>query len=152
MADNLHDDFIERDRRIEIVGELFLSDEEYSTREISKIISSNESYGFKISNATVSDYIQRYKDKHPDKKEEIDSLIEAKRPKSLKDVSVQKRVLKATDLLIKGDSIETIANKLNESVWTIYRDINTRLKQLDISLYLNAKEVLELHSRNHNIR
>lgn len=152
MAENLHDDFAERDRRVKIVGELFLSPEEYSTREIARIISSNELYGFKISNATVSDYIQRYKDKHPEKAEEIDSLIEAKRAKSLKDINVQKRVLKAADLLIQGYSISSIASMLNESNWTIYRDINTRLKLLDMNLYLNAKEVLELYSRNHNTR
>lgn len=152
MAETLHDDYVERERRVKIVGELFLSEEEYSTREIARIISSNESYGFKISNATVSDYIQRYREKHPERAEEIDSLIEAKRAKSLKDVSVQKRVLKAADLLVIGFSIDSIAKKLNETPWTIYRDVNTRLKQLDINLYLNVKEVLELHSRSHNTR
>ncbi|MBR5662832.1 MAG: sporulation transcriptional regulator SpoIIID [Bacilli bacterium] len=152
MADNLHDDFVERDRRIEIVGDLFLSEEEYSTRQISTIISNNSLYGFKISNATVSDYIQRYKNKHPEKVEEIDSLIEAKKAKSLKDINVKKRVLTAANLVLNGYSIESIATKLGETVWTIYRDVNTRLRQFDPDLYLSVKTALEMHSRNHNTR
>ena len=55
MAANLKDEE-ERDRRIVFVGE-FAKETGYSTRKLSSILSS--SY-FKISNATVSDYLHRY--------------------------------------------------------------------------------------------
>ena len=61
----------ERIRRIEIVGKYFL-DTGSSTRDIADYISKNH---FDISNKTVSVYIKKYAEIHPDKSDEISELI-----------------------------------------------------------------------------
>ena len=146
MAEKVQDDF-ERIRRIELVGKLFL-ETGYSTRAISKLISNNTSFNFKISNATVFDYIQRYKYKHSDKADQIDSLIEANKSSSITDKGVCKRVYKVAELVLEGYSIEDISNMLGESYWVIYYDIDIRLRKLNSNLYNQIKEVLLEHTKS----
>ena len=151
MAENLHDNFIERDRRVEIVGKLFL-DTGYSTRKISKLISLDERYDFSLSNATVADYILRYKNKHPEHAEQIDSLIEANKGSSVKNKEDIKRVLEVSKLVLMDYSIEDIATKLNASYWVVYYDIHIRLPKINNELYNEVILTLENHARNHNTR
>ena len=64
----------ERDRRIDLVGEYRVHTGE-STRNIAKYFSFTQ---FKISNATVSDYLERYKKRHPENKAIIEIEYENK--------------------------------------------------------------------------
>ena len=154
MAYNLQGDFFERQRRVDIVGNLFLGDEFLSTRKIADKISKDDTYGFKISNVTVADYIERYKKSHPERKEEIDSLIDAHTPKSFEDPEIIKRVYKAAELILSGETIESASIILHTGYWTINRDLNVRLRKLEKGkgLYLDVKAVLEEHARNHATR
>ena len=76
MAEKVQTDE-ERNRRVEIVGKTFL-ETGLSTRKLAKYISSDPQFNFKISNATVCDYIKRYLIYHPNDMEQINSLIDAK--------------------------------------------------------------------------
>lgn len=141
MAERLHDD-VERDRRIELVGKLFL-ETGYSTRNLSRLISSNTTSGFKISNATISTYINEYRNKHSDKAEQIDCLIDANKGSSIDNPSIIKRVSDVAQLILSGLTIDDICNKLHESYWVIYYDINIRLLKIDNNLYNEVKKKLE---------
>lgn len=149
MAKNLHDNYEERDKRVKIVGNMFL-DSGYSTRRLSKVISDDKELDFKISNATVSTYIQMYKEKYPDKAEQIDCLIEANKGSSIDNPIDVERVYNVYSLVLKDFSIESIAKILNSSYWVIYYDINIRLPKLDMSKYREVKAVLDEHARCHN--
>ena len=137
MAEKLHDDS-ERLRRIELVGDLFLRTG-YSNRNLSRLLSQDSNNGFKISNATVCDYIQRYRIIHSDKAEQIDSLIEANKGSSIKDHNVIKRVYKVVDLICNNYSIDEISKILNQSYWVTYYDIDIRLKKINPELYEKIK-------------
>jgi transposase len=150
MAERLHDDF-ERIERINLVGSLFL-EKGYSTRTLSKILSKDTKEGFLISNATVSTYINKYKDMHPEFAEQIDCLIEANKGSSIKNPAVIKRVLKASELVLKNYSIDDIYKSFNESYWVIYYDIHIRLPKIDPDLYNQVLAALEEHARAHNVR
>lgn len=139
MAETLHDDHEERNRRVEKVGNEFLNTG-YSTRRLAKLLSQND---FKISNATVSDYLQRYKTVHPDKADQIDSLIEANKGSSLKNIDVINRVYKVSELILNNHSFEEIAELFDETYWTIYYDSNIRLAKIDPKLYEEIKKTLE---------
>lgn len=141
MAEKLHSDS-ERLRRIEIVGDLFLKTG-YSTRTLALRISHDLTNGFKISNATVCDYLKRYKLLHNDKVDQIDSLIEANKGSSIKDQKVINRVYKVAELISKNYSIEDISKMFDISYWVIYYDIDIRLKKLNTKLYQETKKYLE---------
>ena len=96
MAQTVNSD-IERERRIDFVGRLFLKSGA-STRRLAKAISTSE-HGFKISNATVADYINRYREDHPEKQEQIDSLIDANKGSLLKNEDVVNRVKTVVKLI-----------------------------------------------------
>lgn len=149
MAERLFDDF-ERERRTEFVGKLFL-ETGYSTRTLSRIISSDERIDFKISNATVSKYINDYRDKHTEKAEQIDCLIEANKGATVDNPKDVERIYQVVKYILDDYSIQDIADKLKESYWVIYYDINIRLKKLDPGLYKKVKNTFEEHSRAHNI-
>ena len=149
MAERLHDDF-ERERRMEFVGKLFL-ETGYSTRTLSRMISSDERIDFKISNATVSKYINDYRDKHTEKAEQIDCLIEANKGATIDNPKDVERIYKVVKYILDNYSVQDIADKLNESYWVIYYDVNIRLKKLDPELYKKVKNVFEDHSRSHNL-
>lgn len=149
MAEKVHDDF-ERDRRVEIVGDTFL-ETGLSTRKLASYISTDNKFDFKVSNATVSDYIKRYCLRHPKRIEQINSLIEANSGSSLKDERVIRRVKKVYELICEGYKIEDIAKLLETSYWVTYYDVDIRLKKLDIKSYDKAKEILEYNSRSHNV-
>lgn len=144
MARRLHDDD-ERARRIELVGDIFLKTG-YSTRTLSRLISNDIEHGFKISNATVSTYINEYKAKHHDKSEQIEYLISINNGSSVEDPNVVKRVYNVAKRIIDGETIDDIARKLGESYWVIYYDINLRLSQIDPKLYAEVKQTFDNHS------
>ena len=133
MARTVLDENI-RNERIVLVGE-YVKKNKASTRKAAEYFSK---YQFKISNATVSDYITRFaklKSAQINKiKEDIINLSK----QEVKDTTTLTRVIKAGELFTSGYSIEAIADTLNEDVYTIYRDIYNRLEYADKGLYNEA--------------
>lgn len=144
MINNIADE--EREKRIMLIGNYAIKTGA-STREIAEYFSSNY---FNISNATVHDYLQRYKLKYHNKTSAIENVINNNTVKTVKDENISRRVLKVYELIKNGFLLEEIAKGLNESYWTIYRDID-RLKQIDEDKYNEIKIIFEERKEN-NIR
>lgn len=114
----------ERDKLIEQVGSYYLITKE-SYRDIAK--------EFGISALTVKDYIDKYKKLHGHLAAEIDASIKEKTSQndSINNPTVKERVLKVYMYILEGYTFEEIAALLNESINTVYNDINIRLEQVN---------------------
>lgn len=114
----------ERDKLIEQVGSYYLITKE-SYRDIAK--------EFGISAPTVKDYIDKYKKLHGHLAAEIDASIKEKTSQndSINNPTVKERVLKVYMYILQGYTFEEIAALLNESINTVYNDINIRLEQVN---------------------
>lgn len=128
MARKLDDET--RERLIEEVGQYFLD-----TGDSTRIIAEK----FSISNYTVSDYIKRYKKKHPEYIEMIDDLIGFNSPQSIMIVAVRARVVDSASFCLQGFEIKEIANAYGVSPSTIRNDLNVRINKL--SPFLTDEEV-----------
>lgn len=118
----------ERFYRIMRVAEL--AETGMSVRDIAKFLSENE---FKISIATVVDYISRLKSMDLNRYNKIKMIQEQNKPKTARNsLEVQERLKKAVYLLLSGCTIDEIAMILNEKPLTIYRDIRQRLNYLTL--------------------
>ena len=141
MAQTLFSDE-ERDRRIDLIGEYRELTGE-SIRNIAKHFSSTQ---FKISNATVSDYLERYKKKYPDKKDIIERQASENIPNTVKDPQIKIRVLKIANLIIYGCSIEEVTEKTKIPYWVVYRDIKNRLPMIDKKMSDEINRLLQKRS------
>lgn len=114
----------EREKLIEQVGSYYLITKE-SYRDIAK--------EFGISAPTVKDYIDKYKKLHGHLAAEIDASIKEKTSQndSINNPTVKERVIKVYMYILDGYTIEEIAALLNESIYTVYNDINIRLEQVN---------------------
>lgn len=114
----------ERDKLIEQVGSYYLITKE-SYRDIAK--------EFGISAPTVKDYIDKYKKLHGHLAAEIDASIKEKTSQndSINNPTVKERVIKVYMYILEGYTFEEIAALLNESIYTVYNDINIRLEQVN---------------------
>lgn len=114
----------ERDKLIEQVGSYYLITKE-SYRDIAK--------EFGISAPTVKDYIDKYKKLHGHLAAEIDASIKEKTSQndSINNPTVKERVIKVYMYILEGYTFEEIAALLNESINTVYNDINIRLEQVN---------------------
>ena len=114
----------ERDKLIEQVGSYYLITKE-SYRDIAK--------EFGISAPTVKDYIEKYKKLHGHLAAEIDASIKEKTSQndSINNPIVKERVIKVYMYILDGYTIEEIATLLQESIYTVYNDINIRLEQVN---------------------
>ena len=102
---------------------------------------------FKISNYTVSDYMNnRLKSLDGLKYRQVQEILKSNKPKTIKDESVENRVLKVLELLKSGFTVKEIANSLGETEFTIYRDVSKRLKSLSPEDYIVSKKILEENS------
>lgn len=135
MAANVFDEE-ERNRRIKLVGQYFIDNPNTSTREAADYFSKNY---FKISNATIHDYLQRYKklmENSPELTEAIDNTLENNKPDTIDNLEIRKRVILVCKMYLQDyKTVEQIADELGESYWTIYRDLTTRLEQVNPMLY-----------------
>ena len=136
----------ERDRRIELVGEYVLYNGA-STREAASFFTENL---FPISNYTVSDYCKKYKKKHPDKALIIERTFAANK-KELSPEEKRVQVLKNAKLILSGFTIEEISEKTGESYWSVYRDLTVRLKEIDLGLFTEIKQIMHDRSKD-NLR
>ena len=114
----------ERDKLIEQVGSYYLITKE-SYRDIAK--------EFGISAPTVKDYIDKYKKLHGHLAAEIDASIKEKTSQndSINNPTVKERVITVYMYILDGYTIEEIATLLQESIYTVYNDINIRLEQVN---------------------
>ena len=114
----------ERDKLIEQVGAYYLITKE-SYRDIAK--------KFGISAPTVKDYIDKYKKLHGHLAAEINESIKARTSQndSINNPEVKERVLKVYMYILEGYTFEEIAALLNESIYTVYNDVNIRLEQVN---------------------
>lgn len=114
----------ERDKLIEQVGSYYLITKE-SYRDIAK--------EFGISAPTVKDYIDKYKKLHGHLAAEINESIKEKTSQndSINNPTVKERVIKVYMYILQGYTFEEIAALLNESINTVYNDINIRLEQVN---------------------
>ena len=114
----------ERDKLIEQVGSYYLITKE-SYRDIAK--------EFGISAPTVKDYIEKYKKLHGHLAAEIDASIKEKTSQndSINNPTVKERVITVYMYILDGYTIEEIATLLQESIYTVYNDINIRLEQVN---------------------
>lgn len=133
-------DDLERSRRINLIGEYF-EETGASTRQISAYFSQTQFY---ISNKTVHEYIQKYKDKR--NREKIDDLINKNKGKTLGDDGVIERVFMVSRLVIEGYSMKEISEILDISEGIVKNDIFIRLNKIcinDEDLQIYYKVVLK---------
>ncbi len=117
-------------------ADLYLSG--LSLREISK--SSKQSHVTVRNNLT-----KRLKEVNIQKYYEVLDKIDSNKVKSINDIVVIERVLKAYELLVNYDyNVKEIAEVLNSTEFTIYRDLTNRLVLLN-NLYPDviSREMLE---------
>lgn len=137
MAANISDEE-ERNRRIIMVGEFIIEHPSMSTRKIADYFSKNY---FRISNATVHDYLNRYKKMISENREQIEKIMNDNKAKSIADSDVVERVKLVTKkYLEENKTIEQISIELGINFWTIYRDLKTRLPLLNNELYKLVEE------------
>ena len=112
---------LEREELVEKVGRYFLKTGN-STRNIGKI--------FNISNATVSDYINRYGQLHPKYLDQIADLRKNNLPSTIKDLDIKTRVISSAKLCLKGHTAFQIANSWGVTEGVIRNDLNLRMPNL----------------------
>ncbi len=134
----------ERERRILMVGKYFIENEGMSTRQAANYFSANF---FPISNATIHDYLQKYKILVANNSEKIQAMMESNKPQTIKDEKVVNRILIAAQkFLTENKTVDQIAQDLNESSWTIYRDLTSRLKIINVEIYNQISQEMERRS------
>ena len=132
----------------------FTDEERYEkTIEIANYIIENNSSTrkaaeqFGISNATVSEWMN-YLLKNLDYKKflKVQEILIQNKPKTIEDIEVKKRVLKAAKLITQGYTVLEIANELGVSVNIINEDLQTRLPRISKDLHDKVRIVLKKNS------
>ena len=105
---------------------------EASTRKIGKV------FGF--SNVTAHNLLtkglERLCKEEPTKENislynEVQEILDNNKAKSIEDETIKNRVLKVTELFIKGLTIDEIAQDLDSTFFTVYRDLTVRLPKIE---------------------
>lgn len=104
-----------------------------STRQLSGV--------FKVSNFTIHSiltkqleqlYLETRNKEYLDLYKEVQDVLQKnKNNKSVEDADIRKRVLEASKLLLTGKTVSEIAEILNSSFYTIYRDLTVRLPKIN---------------------
>lgn len=71
-------------------------------------------------------------------------VISANSEKTINDKEVEMRVLRNARLIIGGKTIEEISIDTGVDYWIVYRDIKKRLKDVDLGLYEEVSNLLQL--------
>ena len=104
---------------------------------------------FNISNATVSTLMNELLSKmDPIKYSQVESVLAANKPKTVKDDEVKQRVLKVAELIKEGFTVEEISKALDTTINIINEDLQTRLPRISESLHAEVKEIQLENSRN----
>ncbi len=137
MAANIKDEE-ERNRRVMMIGEFIIEHPDMSTRKTAEYFTKNF---FHISNATVYDYLERYKQMVLKNGDEIRQIMYNHKAKGINDENVINRVKIVTQKLLDEDkTVEQIATDLNIGFWTVYYDLTERLPLLSNELYKLVEE------------
>lgn len=137
MAANIKDEE-ERNRRVMMIGEFIIQHPDMSTRKTAEYFTKNF---FHISNATVYDYLERYKQMVLKNGDEIRQIMYNHKAKGINDENVINRVKIVTQKLLDEDkTVEQIATDLNIGFWTVYYDLTERLPLLSNELYKLVEE------------
>lgn len=107
-----------------------------------------KSLGYSISHVTVRDYLEKYKELKMDQVENILKVVENNKVDLIENEKILRRVLLVADLVLDGYLLEEIAEKLEVTYWTVYRDIHNRLPKVDLDKY--QKILLILSSRSND--
>lgn len=136
----------ERSRRIYLVYKYYV-ETGLSYRKLSKYIEEMEK--IKISSVTIGSYLEEIK-QFLNKKElkELNEISVQHKTQKVEDKKVKERVLEASKLCLKGNTVEEISERLNEGYWTIYRDLTVRLKSVDEEKYKCVLQMLKENSMN----
>lgn len=104
---------------------------------------------FDISNATVSvlmnDLLKKIDN---DRYLKVESILKKNTPKSVDDIVVKQRVIKAAESIKAGFTVEEIAKKMNVTINVINEDLQTRLPRISQELYNEVKSKQIKNSRN----
>ena len=118
----------------------------FSTRKLATV--------FHVSNVTIhsmlTSQLQRLCEEDKNKEyfqlyNEVQDLLNSNKALSIDDDKIKTRVLTAAKLLIQGKKISEIAEILESSFYTIYRDLKVRLskiKDIDSSLIIKVNEIM----------
>ena len=137
MAANIKDEE-ERNRRVMMIGEFIIQHPDMSTRKTAEYFTKNF---FHISNATLYDYLERYKQMVLKNGDEIRQIMYNHKAKGINDENVINRVKIVTQKLLDEDkTVEQIATDLNIGFWTVYYDLTERLPLLSNELYKLVEE------------
>ena len=118
----------ERKERVLQVADYIIK-EKASTRKVSKYFSKNN---FPISNATVYDYVHNRLPKIDlERYQKVMEILKENLPKTLDEIEVKIRVLRASSLSLQGFTVSEIAEILQSTVDTIYNDLTIRLPKID---------------------
>ena len=136
MAANLPED--ERNRRVLMVGEYFISVPGATTRSTAQHFSE---LGIKMSNATVHNYLERYQELKTN--EPVVSRLKANKG-SVDDENVRKRVLYFTTLYLdKQMNMDEIAETYKISFYVVYHDLTTKIKKINQDLAVKIEEEIK---------
>ena len=122
---------------------------EASTREVGRV--------FHFSNVTAHNILtkdfKKLCEEHPTKERidlynEVQDVLEKNKAKSIEDENTKNRVLKVTELFIKGLTIDEIAQDLDSTFFTVYRDLTVRLPKLENIDKNILKQVSEMLKNN----
>ena len=121
----------ERERRIKLVTQYILNTGA-SYRETAKFFTDNY---FRISHVTVKDSCSRVINQNTEIGKELEKIIEENTEKGINDDEVIKRIVNVSNIYASTDfTISEIAENLGLSFWTVYRDITSRIKKINIDL------------------
>lgn len=120
----------ERERRIKLVID-YIIETGASYRETARFFTENY---FKISHVTVKDYCDRIIARNTEIGKKLKEVIEGNTEKGIDDDAI-KRILNVSDIYVSTDfTISEIAENLGLSYWTVYRDITSRIKKINVDL------------------
>ena len=121
----------ERERRIKLVTQYIL-DTGASYRETAKFFTDNY---FRISHVTVKDYCSRVINQNTEIGKELEKIIEENTEKGINDDEVIKRIVNVSNIYASTDfTISEIVENLGLPFWTVYRDITSRIKKINVDL------------------
>jgi len=118
----------------------------FSTRKVASV--------FHLSNFTIHSILTNQLERlceetkmqeHLNLYKEVQETLKSNKALSIDDNNIKTRVLEATRLLLQGKKVGEIAEILNSSFYTIYRDLIVRLpkiKDIEEELVIKVKEIL----------
>lgn len=138
----------ERERRIKLVTD-YIIETGASYRETAKFFTDNY---FKISHVTVKDYCDRVILLDSELSKKLKEVIKENTKESINDEETIKRILNVSNIYVSTNfTILEIAENLGLSYWTVYRDITSRIKKVEVELPKGFLEKIEEKLENDRI-